>query len=627
MNREAIDTWIERAILGLVVGALAFGVLAFGGVRPADFVVLWWLILIALGLWIARIWIAPRFRFLWPPICWAIIPFVAYAIWRWRTADIEFAAREEVTQIVLAALLFILVVNNLYGQESVRVLTFGLVFLAMFVAMYAAYQWMRSSETVWGFSRSAAYAQRASGSFICPNHLAGFLEMILPLGIALSVSGRVKAVVRICTSYASLVIVVGMAGAQSRGGWIATAAALAMLVLFMLRTKGQYWIALGLLIAVTGTGYWLYSRSVAKRVQETELSGHGREIRLRLWGSAWQMWKTQPWWGIGPDHFDYHYGRYREAIDRTQGRPGRAHNDYVNTLADYGAVGLALALLPLGFAAWGVARSWPHLQRAGNEFGERKSNRAAIVLGASAGLVALLMHSFFDFNMHIPANAFVAVTLLAIISSHWRFATERYWVTARWPVAIGATAALAAVLCGIVPRAITRTREIVLLHQAEKLRDGAPKKIALLKRAFELQPKNFHTAFAIGEQLRALAWTGGDDNQERAREALEWFQRNVALNKWDVDALTHVGMCLDWLGRHDEARPYFTKALELDPNHFSTRGMMGWHELQRDNYKEAYDWMIKSQRLNWTDNPFTPHLRQIERMLFAPSPLDRLPAK
>jgi O-antigen ligase len=615
MNREAIDTWLMRTILALVLATLGFGTLALGGVRPQEFIVLWWLIIAALVLWIVRIWLAPKFRFLWPPICWAIVPFVAYSVWRWRTADIEFVAREEVTQIILCALLFILVINNLYSQEAVRVLTFGVVFLAMAVSMYGIYQWLRSSETVWGFTRPAMYFDRASGSFICPNSLAGFLEIILPLGLALSVSGRVKPVVRICTIYASLVILIGLAGAQSRGGWIAAMTALAMLVLFILRTKGQFWIAIGLLIAITATGSWLYSRSVAKRVQGTEVAGPGREIRLRLWASGWEMWKTQPWWGVGPDHFDYRYGRYREPVDRTQGRPGRAHNDYVNTLADYGAVGLALVLLPIGFGAWSVVRSWPHLQRAGNDFGERKSNRAAIVLGASAGLLALLVHSFFDFNMHIPSNAFLAATLLAVISAHLRFATERYWFTARWPLAIGATITLVAVLYGITPPAITRTRELVLLHQAEKLRDGAPEKIALLKRAFALQPKNFQTAFAIGEQLRALAWTGGEDNQERAREALEWFRRDVVLNKWDVNAFIRAGMCLDWLGKHDEAAPYFKHALELDPNHYYVRAMMGWHEFQIEHYKEAGDWMRQSLFIFSADNPVArTYITIIEKM-------------
>ena len=41
MNRAALDTGLERAILALVLGVLVFGTLALGGVRPSEFVVLW----------------------------------------------------------------------------------------------------------------------------------------------------------------------------------------------------------------------------------------------------------------------------------------------------------------------------------------------------------------------------------------------------------------------------------------------------------------------------------------------------------------------------------------------------------------------------------------------------------
>src|SRR5207249_1819141 len=57
----------------------------------------------------------------------------------------------------------------------------------------------------------------------------------------------------------------------------------------------------------------------------------------------------------------------------------------------------------------------------------RRSNRFAFVLGASTGLLALFFHSVVDFNMHIPANAILAVALMAMLSSHLRFTTERYW--------------------------------------------------------------------------------------------------------------------------------------------------------------------------------------------------------
>ena len=603
MNREAIDNGLERAILVLVAGAIGLGVAAFGGVRPLEFAGMCWLVLGALALWLVRVWAAPKFRFLLPPVCWAILPFIGYAIWRARTADIEFLARQEVTHAVLCVVLFLIVVNNLYSQDSVRLLCLFLIFLGMAVAMYGIYQWIRHADTVWGQLRPSAYHDRASGTFICPNHLAGYLEMLLPMTVALAVTGRMGAVLRICMTYAALVMFVGIAATQSRGGWIATLAGVAVLVLFMLRTKGQRWMAVGVLIVVTVTGQWLYTRSVRERVVGAEVSGHGREIRLRLWDSGLQMWKENPWWGVGPDHFDARYGKYREAVDRTQGRPGRAHNDYVNTLADYGSVGLGLVLLPLGIAAWGVGRSWRRVQRAGAEFGEKKSSRAAIVLGASAGLIAMLVHSFFDFNMHIPANALAFAALLAILASHIRFATERYWLTARWPVAMVGSAVIAAVLALGFTANLTRTREVILLRQAEALPDGAPEKLALLEKAFALQPKNFETAFALGEQLRGLAWTGGDDTKLRAEQAIVWFQRSLALNKWDVTSRTRMGMCLDWLERHSEAAPYFAAALELDPNYWYTRGMMGWHLFQQERYREAHAWFVKSRTVNWTDNP------------------------
>lgn len=603
MDRQTIDTWLERTMLALVLGLLGFGTLALGAVRPSEFIVLWWLVAGVLGLWVVRIWVAPKFRFLWPPVCWAMLPFVGYALWRHQTADIEFIARQELIQIILAALLLAAVVNNLHSQESTRVISFFLVALALAVSMYGIFQWLKHSEQVWWFPRPAAYWDRASGSFICPNHLAGFLEMILPIAVALTVTGRVPVVTRIGLAYASLVILAGVAATQSRGGWLATGVAMLMLFLFLVREKGQRWIALGLLAVVLGTGGWLYSRSISHRVTSTYVSGHERDIRLRLWVSAAQMWQDHPWWGVGADHFDYRFRQYREAVDKTQARPGRAHNDFINTLADYGVVGLLLVLLPVGVGAWSVFRCWRYVQRGGGDFGEKKSNRAAIVLGAAAGLTALLVHSFFDFNMHIPANAFLAVTLLAVIAGHIRFATERYWITARWPVALAGTLALAGCLYYLGPQGLTRTREVTALRRAEKLTDGTPGKIAALQAAFALEPKNSETALALGEQLRGLAWIGGDDYEARTREALVWYERAVALNRWDVNALLGGGMCLDWLGRHEEATPYFVRALELDPNYYYSRAMMGWHYVQMENYERAQQWLEKSLQVNFMSNP------------------------
>jgi O-antigen ligase len=83
-----------------------------------------------------------------------------------------------------------------------------------------------------------------------------------------------------------------------------------------------------------------------------------------------------------------------------------AHNDYLQALADGGAVGGALALVfivLLGRAVWRATRAADPLE-------------AGLALGSGAGLFALLVHSAFDFNLQIPSNALLFVFLSAMVS-------------------------------------------------------------------------------------------------------------------------------------------------------------------------------------------------------------------
>src|SRR5690349_13736759 len=120
MNREKIDTWLRWTIFTLISAALVFAVAALGAVRSSEFVVVQWLLVITAVAWLLRIWSAPQFRFLMPPSAWAIFPFVFYAIWRYRIADIEYLARQEFLLVLFAAILFLAVLNNLFGQAEAR---------------------------------------------------------------------------------------------------------------------------------------------------------------------------------------------------------------------------------------------------------------------------------------------------------------------------------------------------------------------------------------------------------------------------------------------------------------------------------------------------------------------------
>ena len=77
-----------------------------------------------------------------------------------------------------------------------------------------------------------------------------------------------------------------------------------------------------------------------------------------LWMAAERMWRDHFWWGVGPAHYDYRFREYRPV--NVQMRPDRAHNDYLNLLADWGTAGGRSSCWRArsSFALAGLARTW-----------------------------------------------------------------------------------------------------------------------------------------------------------------------------------------------------------------------------------------------------------------------------
>ena len=228
MNRQTLDRGCKWGILGLMLGILVFGPLAMGAVDAPEFLVLQGLATGMLLLWALRLGISPKPRLLWPPLAWGVLAFTVMAIGRYLTADIEYVARQEMIQVLLYAFLFFVIVSNLYRQETAQVISFPLIFLAAGISCFAVYQFFTHSNQVWSYV--SPYPGRASGTYISPNNLAGFLEMLLPLATAYVLVGRMKPVVRILLGYAVVAMLAGMVVTFSRGGWVAVATALVVLL-------------------------------------------------------------------------------------------------------------------------------------------------------------------------------------------------------------------------------------------------------------------------------------------------------------------------------------------------------------------------------------------------------------
>jgi len=601
MDREQLDGWCEQGILGLVLAILIFSPLATGSVRPQDFLVAEWLTVAIIFLWAVRFCVNPKHRLLWLPVCWPILAFLIYAVGRYLTADVEFLARQELIKVLVYGVLFFAILNNLHRQETTQVVGLTLIFVAMAVSFYALFQFLTDNDYVWNFYKPAGYRKRGSGTFICPNHLAGFLEMILPLGIAFMIAGRFGHLMKILLAYASLSIFVGITVTFSRGGWLATSVSLFALCWWLLRQR-DYWkrslLVAAILVAVFA-GLFLKARFSPAGHERFEVANEVEDVRLRIWAPAVGMWKDHLWFGVGPAHFDYRYRQYRPADSELQARPDRVHNDYLNTLVDWGVVGAFLVAVCWAVFYWQVFNGWKFVQRSQNDLAARRSTKTAFVLGGAVGLFAILIHSTLDFNMHIPSNAILAVTLMALVSSHYRFATEKHWHTVRWALRAPVLTMLLAALSYLGTQAWRGTRENYWLDRARGAAPSSDQQVAFWKNAFAAENKNFETAYSIGEALRLQSWRGLSNYREPAEAAITWFTTAGKLNRYDPWPPLRLGMCLDWLGRTSEATPYFKQAFELDPNSYAILAHLGWHYFQLENYAEAKQWLLRSLYMTW----------------------------
>ncbi len=616
MNREVLDRGCERGILGLVLGILVFGPLALGAVRPSEFLIVQGLTLGVMVLWGLRLWVGEQRRLLWPPICWVVILFAGYAVMRYLTCEIEYAGRQELIRILIYAFLFFAILNNLHRQESTQIISFTLVFLALAISGYAIFQFLTGSDRVWHYQ--TPYKGRGVGTYICPNHLGGFLEMLLPLALAYTLVGRAKAVTKVLLGYAAIVMVVGIGVTLSRGSWVA--AGFAVLLLFgVLAFHRNYRLpAFVLMVFLIGGGVFLFSKNqfIVSRVKAGVETGKNVEadMRFELWQATVRMWRDHLWLGVGPGHFDYRFRGYRPAS--VQLRPDRAHNEYLNTLADWGVAGGALVFAGLVALFVGVLKTWKHVRRSENEFKNNQSNKFAFVLGSTLALVALLVHSLVDFNLQIPANAILAVGLAALLSSHLRFATDGYWVRVGWGLRVAVSVVLLAGVAFLGWQEARLGRECYWLVRATSARDAAgfvytPAEIAARENAFAAESGDFENTWQIGEAFRLQSFVGGSDYRELAEKAMIWFARGTNANPYDDHSYLGYGMCLDWIDRNEEAESCFNRAVELDPNGYFTAANVGWHFAQKQEFAAARSWCERSLSLQPKTNDIAALYLQI----------------
>lgn len=165
----------------------------------------------------------------------------------------------------------------------------------------------------------------------------------------------------------------------------------------------RFALAGALLVAVVAGTIFVGGESSLTRIAETASSKDVTTNRSHIWATTVDVVKqTLPLGGgLGAFGIAYTPSDTLSGLERVE----QAHNDYLQTIADAGIVGL---LIGGAFLLLLIQTSVRNTRR-------QNSFRRAVAIGASAGAFAVLIHSVFDFVLHTTAVAVLFLLLMALI--------------------------------------------------------------------------------------------------------------------------------------------------------------------------------------------------------------------
>jgi O-antigen ligase len=434
-NRPWAWSVLEISIFALLAGWLILW--ALGRAEPGESLRRAWPALAILGAWL--LWVGLSVVPMHPSWVEALSPEAArmqhltdaIGVKRdWMTLSVDPAAsRAFLLKSLAYSALFVLLLALV--NDRVRVLTLArvLVYAAVIHAIFAILAHL-SNVSEEQFGTVVHHGRQASGTYVNRNHFAGYLEMTLALGIGMLIaglsdrrSGSWKRLVsnviewilspKMVLRLALCILVIALTTTHSRMGNTAFFASLLVagvigIALSRHATRNTVILLTTLVVIdLAIVGSWFGVEKLAQRLEQTTM----QEIEEREEPGlhTFAIVKDYPIFGSGPGTFYTTFPRYRpETITAFF---DFAHNDYAQFAAETGLVGLGLmGFLVTMTLAVALMAQW---QR-------RDPLMRGMSFACIMGVTSILIHSWVDFNLQIPANAMYFMVLLALgwISLH-----------------------------------------------------------------------------------------------------------------------------------------------------------------------------------------------------------------
>jgi O-antigen ligase len=449
--------WMLGVVEGWLILCVTAAVLAFGGTEPVSFAVIEVVLLGGAGValfgsrqvgWRERWRVGVVPGALVGVVALQLVPFPARVLGWLRPGEAAWKAdlpdgaatgfsvlsvaphNTRAQLIVLVCCVIAYFFAGRLGEErgSRRRLVAWLLVLGTFEAAYGLVQYLSGWQRIFVYAKKYNL-EEATGTYINRNHFAGFLEMVIPFGLALvlyehskSLSLRrgrsgmgVKAVIageslprmgfRL---FALIVMIAGLLFSRSRMGIMAGACSLVLMAaVWGLQRKAGLWIAGLVMACVAILVLWIGAGSAFGRFGSIGNEfGSAEESRLSIWRGTVRLIGGHPLLGSGLGTFPVAFTAVQSTF---LGKfVNHAHNDYLEIASD---VGIPAAILLFGSIVLLLRRVVKTVSFMEGRF------EKAVALGCLGSIVAILLHSVTDFNLYIPANALAFSVILGLAAT------------------------------------------------------------------------------------------------------------------------------------------------------------------------------------------------------------------
>jgi O-antigen ligase len=260
-----------------------------------------------------------------------------------------------------------------------------------------------------------------TGTYVNHNHFAGLLEMGLPFAVLYPVAllkrprpHRASSAIawKACgLLLVAAIIFIAILSSLSRMGFLAALTSLlviASLALGARRRGWKRWLPIALVVVLTALAFIFLPSDplIARYAQLAPADAISSDMRTGMWRDALGVIKAYPLFGCGLGAYESCFPRFQTVAPMFT--IDFAHNDYLQYLAELGAPAFLAALLfMLGMFRRAIRSAMD----------EPSTDRRYVALACAGSFAAILLHSFVDFNLYIPANAMLLAWIAGIAAA------------------------------------------------------------------------------------------------------------------------------------------------------------------------------------------------------------------